>query len=127
LESTVLRRARHVVSENERVEQAATALISGDLCAFGTLMEHSHQSLRDDYGVSCVELDTMVELARKAEGVCGARMTGGGFGGCTINLVRTDQVERFKQVVTQGYQQATGLSPQIFVSVAAEGGGQVRA
>jgi galactokinase len=125
LESTVLRRARHVVSEDERVEQAAQALISGDLCAFGKLMEQSHRSLRDDYEVSCMELDTMVELASKAEGVCGARMTGGGFGGCTVNLVRADQVERFKQVVAQGYQRATGLTPQIFVSVAAEGGGQV--
>ncbi len=126
LDPTVLRRARHVVSEDERMEEAAQALTSGDLKAFGKLMEQSHLSLRDDYQVSCKELDIMVDLARTAEGTYGARMTGGGFGGCTINLVRADQVEPFKQVVAHGYQQATGLMPQIFVSTAAEGAGQVK-
>ena len=127
MDGTVLRRARHVVSENERVQQAAKALASSDLRAFGKLMEQSHQSLRDDYEVSCFELDTMVELARKVDGVYGARMTGGGFGGCTINLVKVNQVEHFKKAVAQKYQKATGLTPQIFVSIAAEGGSQIDA
>jgi len=127
LDETVMRRARHVVSEDERVQQAAEALASGDLKAFGQLMEQSHRSLRCDFEVSCAELDTMVELARKVEGVYGARMTGGGFGGCTINLVKASQVARFKDIVAQGYRQATGLTPQIFVLVAAEGGGRVEA
>jgi galactokinase len=127
LDGTVLRRARHVVSEDERVQQAAGALASGDLRVFGQLMEQSHRSLRGDFEVSCAELDTMVELARKVEGVYGARMTGGGFGGCTVNLVKASQVDRFKEIVAHGYRQATGLTPQIFVSVAAEGGGPVEA
>ena len=127
LDGSVLRRARHVVSEDERVQRAAGALASGDLGLFGQLMEQSHRSLRSDFEVSCAELDTMVELARKIEGVYGARMTGGGFGGCTINLVKASQVDRFKDIVARGYQQATGLTPQIFVSLAAEGGGSVRA
>jgi galactokinase len=127
LDGTVLRRARHVVSEDERVQQAAGALASGDLRVFGQLMEQSHRSLRDDFEVSCTELDLMVKLARKVEGVYGARMTGGGFGGCTINLVKASQVDRFKDIVAQGYRQSTGLTPQIFVSVASAGGGQVEA
>ena len=127
LDQTVLRRARHVVSENERVLLAAEALARGDLKEFGQLMEQSHRSLRDDYEVSCIELDTMVELARKVEGVYGARMTGGGFGGCTINLVKASEVDHFKDIVAQGYRQATGLTPQIFVSIAAEGGGRINA
>ena len=89
-------------------------------------MGDSHDSLRDDYEVSCAELDLMVELAVKQEGVYGARMTGGGFGGCTINLVETDAVSGFRQAVARGYEQATGLAPQIFVSAAADGATEVQ-
>lgn len=121
LPPTVLRRCRHVVSENARVEQAATALERGNPEEFGKLMAQSHASLRDDYEVSCPELDLMVELASRVEGVYGARMTGGGFGGCTVNLVRAECVERFKAAVTRGYKKATGSLPEIYVCSATDG------
>ena len=89
-------------------------------------MAESHRSLRDDYEVSCSELDLMVELAAQRTGVYGARMTGGGFGGCTINLVRTDAVHDFQSRVGDAYQKSTGLAPQIFVSPAAEGASEVK-
>jgi galactokinase len=125
LTDIVYRRCRHVISENARVQQAAAALKREDLHEFGRLMGESHCSLRDDYEVSCPELDVMVELANKQKGVYGARMTGGGFGGCTINLVHSDAVAEFKKGVSEKYEKATGLSPQIFVSSAAEGAGEV--
>jgi galactokinase len=121
----VFRRCRHVVTENLRVLQAAAALERTDLESFGALMGESHRSLRDDYEVSCAELDLMVELASGLEGVYGARMTGGGFGGCTINLVRADQVERFKRNVALGYQQAAGITPEIYVCTVAGGAERV--
>ncbi|HXW15159.1 MAG TPA: galactokinase, partial [Terriglobia bacterium] len=100
-------------------------LEGGDVAAFGRLMAESHRSLRDDYEVSCAELDLMVELAGQAKGVFGARMTGGGFGGCTINLVRTDYVEDFKRTISRRYEQATWRAPEIYVSSAAEGAAEV--
>ena len=127
LPDVIRRRSRHVVSENARVMEAATALDRGDVAVFGDLMAESHRSLRDDYEVSCPELDLMVELAGKVQGVFGARMTGGGFGGCTINLVRTDCIEVFKRTVTRNYEQATGRAPEIYVSPAAEGAAEVTA
>jgi galactokinase len=117
----IYKRCRHVTTENARVIEAAAALERGDLGAFGLLMRESHRSLREDYEVSCAELDLMVDLARKAEGVFGSRMTGGGFGGCTINLVRADAVARFKRTVANGYEQATGIKPEIYVCAAASG------
>jgi galactokinase len=125
LPETILRRCRHVVSENARVVAAAGALESGDLAAFGRLMGESHRSLRDDYEVSCGELDLLVDLAGQAKGLFGARMTGGGFGGCTINLVRTEHVEDFKRTVGAGYAQATGRPPEIYISSAAEGAAEL--
>ena len=83
---------------------------------FGQLMGASHRSLRDDYEVSCLELDVMVEIASKIEGVFGARMTGGGFGGCTINLVRTEKVDSFCEEVASKYAQRIGQRPEIYVS-----------
>ena len=121
LNDVSLRRCRHVIGENHRVTQAATALDAGDLHTFGNLMAQSHRSLRDDYEVSCSELDTMVDLAVRVEGVYGARMTGGGFGGCTINLVEADCVAGFKRSVASGYEQSTGLIPDIFVCSTADG------
>jgi galactokinase len=109
------RRCRHVVTEIDRVLRAEAALGVGDLAGFGRLMTESHRSLRDDYEVSCPELDTLVDLAGKVDGVFGARMTGGGFGGCTVSLVRADAVGRFSEAVAPGYQAATGLTPDIFV------------
>jgi galactokinase len=121
LPEVIYRRCRHIVSENDRVIESAAALDCGDLSAFGRLMDQSHRSLRDDYEVSCAELDVMVELARGAEGVYGARMTGGGFGGCTVNLVASQNVDAFKQTVALGYFQATGREPNIYVCTASQG------
>jgi galactokinase len=121
LGAILYRRCRHVVSENRRVGAAAVALINADLVGFGQLMWESHDSLRDDYEVSCDELDLMVRLAASIDGVYGARMTGGGFGGCTVNLVRTDAVPQFRALIAQGYAQATGHQPEIYVCEAADG------
>ena len=119
------RRCRHVISENARVLEAADALRDGNLERFGELMLQSHISLRDDYQVSCDELDLMVEVARGGRGVYGARMTGGGFGGCTVNLVKPDDVEEFKATVARKYQQKVGLRPDIYVCTAAEGAREI--
>jgi galactokinase len=121
LPEVILRRCRHVISENERVLQAGRALESGDLEQFGALMRKSHESLRDDFQVSCPELDLMVELGSQIPGVYGARMTGGGFGGCTVNLVREDSVEAFVPKVAAAYEKATGQKPEIYVCLAADG------
>jgi galactokinase len=121
----VYRRALHVVSENQRVLEAAAALDRRDLGTFGRLLGESHRSLRDDFEVSCDELDLMVHLAAGVEGVFGARMTGGGFGGCTVNLVRTDCVDSFGRLITDGYRRATSLTPEIYVCRAADGAGRV--
>ncbi len=125
LPAPVYRRCHHVIRENDRVIASAAALEQGDFTAFGHLMNESHQSLRDDYQVSCDELDLMVRLALAVEGVYGARMTGGGFGGCTINLVKAENVSEFERVVALGYQQATGHTPEIYICSAAEGAEQV--
>jgi galactokinase len=124
LPDTIFRRCHHVVTENARVIAGAAALKRSDLTAFGELMRQSHQSLREDYEVSCAELDLMAELADTA-GAIGARMTGGGFGGCTINLVASNSVESFKQRVATGYAKATGREPEIYVCSAARGAEQV--
>jgi galactokinase len=125
LPSVIYRRCKHIVTENERVLAAAEALKQTDLQGFGKLMNESHQSLRDDFEVSCVELDLMVELARSVDGVFGARMTGGGFGGCTVNLVERDKVDAFKSRVLGGYHDATGLHPEIYVCSAVNGAEEI--
>ena len=125
LPDTVMRRCRHVIGENARVLQAASALERGDLQAFGNLMRQSHRSLRDDFEVSCSELDLMVELADQAYGVYGTRMTGGGFGGCTIALVEAACVEAFKGTVHERYERSTGYKPEIYICSAADGVGEV--
>jgi galactokinase len=125
LPEVIYRRCRHVVSENARVLAASEALQQHDLHAFGLLMAESHASLRDDYEVSSRELDLMVELAAKVKGVYGARMTGGGFGGCTINLVEAESVADLQQTVSHGYHQITGLKPEIYVCEASKGAEQI--
>ena len=125
LPPAVYRRCRHVVSENARVLQAAEALRQGALQQLAPLMAESHRSLRDDYEVSCRELDTMVELASKQPGVFGARMTGGGFGGCTVNLVEAEQAESFAKHMRSEYQNATGITPEVYVCTAADGACEV--
>jgi galactokinase len=126
LPEVVYRRCRHVITEDERVLSAATALERRDLNEFGKLMGESHRSLRDDYEVSSTELDTMVELAQTVEGVYGARMTGGGFGGCTVNLVSVEHTNEFRARVADGYEQATNLKPEIYVCNASDGAEEVR-
>ena len=125
LPEVVVRRCRHVIGENARVLKAAAALERGDLPAFGNLMLDSHRSLRDDFAVSCSELDLMVELAEGVEGVYGTRMTGGGFGGCTIALVQTGCVEVFQRTVREGYERSTGRTPEIYICAAADGVGRI--
>jgi galactokinase len=115
------KRCRHVVSENARTLAAATALRSGQLVALRQLMADSHRSLRDDYQVSCRELDIMVQLALQHPGVLGARMTGGGFGGCTINLVDAAESSEFCERITEEYGAATGYHPDVYVCEASRG------
>ncbi|HMD74964.1 MAG TPA: galactokinase [Steroidobacteraceae bacterium] len=127
LDPTIYRRCRHVITENQRVLAAAEALGAADLNRFGRLMSESHDSLRDDFAVSCDELDLMVRLGAGIDGVYGARMTGGGFGGCTVNLVRADAVSRFTSMIRERYFQATGHRPEIYVCEAAEGAAELGA
>ena len=108
-------RCRHVIFESKRTRTAAECLRLGDLPGMGLLMAESHRSLRDDYRVSCSELDLLVELAEKIGGVYGARMTGGGFGGCTVNLVENESVEEFSANIEDGYFRATRIRPEVYV------------
>lgn len=126
LSEVVFRRCRHVLTENERVKAAAEALRTGHFTPLEELMRASHESLRDDYEVSCKELDLMVELAGRIDGVLGARMTGGGFGGCTINLVARDSVAEFNREVGRGYAEQMGREPEIYVCSAAQGAERVQ-
>lgn len=114
-DETVRRRARHVVEEIDRVARSVEVLGQHDLKAFGLLMNASHDSLRDLYEVTGDELDAMVEAARKVPGVLGSRMTGAGFGGCTVSLVHQDSVERFISEVGSEYEARTGLHPAFYV------------
>ncbi len=116
LPEPVRRRCRHVVTENRRTLDAAEALRAGGLERMGQLMLNSHESLRRDYEVSCKELDIMVEIAMGVAGVLGARMTGGGFGGCTVNLVRRDALAEFRETIEREYNRATNKHPTIYVS-----------
>jgi len=115
------RRARHVISENYRVQTGVEALREGNFLAFGQLMIESHQSLKDDYEVSCAELDLLVDLALKQEGVLGARMTGAGFGGCTVNLIEKNYIDAFKKNIKNEYNKITGINPDIYLTSPAEG------
>ena len=101
--------ARHVVTENFRVKMAASSWSKGRVLEFGSLMAESHKSLRDDYEVTGPELDALVEAALEANGCIGARMTGAGFGGCALALVRSDLLEGFKEQVTGSYRERTGI------------------
>ncbi|MGD0764315.1 MAG: galactokinase, partial [Roseiarcus sp.] len=105
------------------VERAGAALDAGRVEEFGRLMNASHVSMRDDYEISCRELDILVELAWRVEGVLGSRMTGGGFGGCTVSMVRVDAVERFRASLAAGYAAATGITPDILICSPGDGVG----
>ena len=114
LDEVLLRRARHVVTENQRVLAAAEALKTANWSTLGQLLFESHQSLRDDYQVSCEELDVLVELAQAQDAVFGARMTGGGFGGCVVALVDREALLSVATSICQGYAQRVGLSPRCY-------------
>ncbi|MDG2308412.1 MAG: galactokinase [Candidatus Binatia bacterium] len=115
------RRARHVVTENARVQGFVTALLAGDLTTAGGLLDESHRSLRDDYEVSCPELDSLVDLAHRRPALLGARMTGGGFGGCTVNLVRAGQGRLFLDGLTSDYREQTGRALEGWITRPAPG------
>ena len=117
------KRARHVVTENARVVDFAAASTGGDLTEMGRLFIASHRSLQYDYEVSCEELDFLVDTAIKLDGVYGARMTGGGFGGCTVNLVAPDAVNEFRTVLSDAYQQRYAKTPLFYDCAPAQGAG----
>ena len=109
------KRAKHAVYENQRTIQAVAALKAGDVGTFGKLMNASHVSLRDDYEVSCEEIDILVDIAWSVEGVIGSRITGGGFGGCTVNIVKNEAVENFTAAIEEIYEKKVGHKAEIYV------------
>jgi galactokinase len=121
----IRKRCAHVIRENQRTQDAARALIAGDVVRVGELMRESHRSLRDLYQVSCEELDIMVEAAEGLPGFCGGRMTGGGFGGCTINLVREENSQDFAREIAGRYRQKTGIAPDVYLCSAEDGAGEL--
>jgi len=125
LAATPLKRARHVITENARVEAFAEAAQNGDLETMGRLAVESHASLRDDYEVSCPELDFLVEAALAIPGVFGARLTGGGFGGSTVNFLRPDAIQNFTQEISARYQTRFGRTPEIHLCIASAGASEI--
>jgi galactokinase len=122
----IYKRCRHVVEENARVRETVQSLNGNDLPRVGNLMHDSHRSLRDLYEVSCRELDIMVESAQGVAGFYGGRMTGGGFGGCTVNLVESSQAESFGQQIAERYRAKTGICPDVHICSPANGAGAER-
>jgi galactokinase len=120
-EDVVKRRAHHVISENDRTLRAITALNEGDIEEFGKLMNESHDSLRDDYEVTGKELDTLVEEARKVDGTIGSRMTGAGFGGCTVSLVKEEAIDNFIETVGTNYENKIGLKADFYIAEVGDG------
>ena len=121
LDRVAYRRARHVISENDRTLQAAEAMRRGDAIELGQLMQLSHMSMRDDFEVSSRELNIMAECAEHQDGCYGARITGAGFGGCAVALVRQDVAEAFSAGIAAEYEDATGLKPNIYICTATNG------
>ena len=125
MSANALKRARHVITENTRTVAAADALIHHDLKELGRLMAEAHVSYSVDFEASCVEADTMVMLAHKLPGLIGARLTGGGFGGCTINLVEQNKANEFAEALAASYATETGIIPQILICHASSGAHRV--
>lgn len=119
-------RAEHAVLENQRTIRAVEALKADDIPQFGKLMNASHNSLRDDYEVSCPEIDVLVDLARDIPGVLGSRITGGGFGGCTVSIVKTEDIPAFEKIVGEGYLETTGLKADFYVVDMGEGAHEIK-
>lgn len=124
-DETIRKRAHHVISENNRVIEAVAALIGEDLVTFGKLMNQSHISLKEDYEVTGFELDTIVNEAWQVDGVLGARMTGAGFGGCSVNIVRHDKIDEFIQKVGLNYTEKTGLMADFYIALVGNGAGKL--
>jgi galactokinase len=122
----VLKRARHIITDSLRAVAAADALEAGDLKTLGRLMAEAHASYRDDFEASCAEADLFVELANQQPGLVGARLTGGGFGGCTVNLVENDKAPAFIQAVGTAYEEKTGIKPEIYLCKASDAAHQLR-
>ncbi len=120
-DEVIRRRARHVISENQRVLNSVACLLKNDILQFGALMNASHESLKENYEVTGFELDAMVEEAQKIHGVLGARMTGAGFGGCTVNLVKDEVVDQFMDQVGTSYHDKTGLKAEFYIADVSEG------
>jgi len=114
-------RCKHIITENTRVAEARTALLAGDVAGFGKLMVAAHASMRDDFAASCAEVDLLVEIAMKQPGCFGARITGGGFGGCTVNVVAAEQAEAFVAAVTREYKAAKGIAAECFICAPVDG------
>jgi galactokinase len=114
-------RCRHIVTENRRVELACAALLQGDMRRFGVLMIEAHVSVRNDFAASCEEIDKLVEIAMKKPECFGARITGGGFGGCTVNVVQAERADQFVESVRREYAAKTGIEPQCFVCTPSDG------
>jgi galactokinase len=120
-------RGRHVISDSQRVLDGVAALRAGNVTRFGELMNEAHVSYRDDFQASCKECDLLVELAQELPGCLGSRLTGGGFGGCTVSLVEADKAEAFASALQAGYKQRTGILGDVFVCEIADGAGPVNA
>lgn len=125
LDGNVLRRARHAVRENQNVREAIAALKGGDMVRFGQLMNASHATLRDDYAVTCPETDFLATYAQQFLGVLGSRMTGAGFGGCTVTLIADDQVNAFVESLGRAYEERFGLRADFYVAEIADGAKEI--
>ncbi|MEN8904552.1 MAG: galactokinase [Clostridiales bacterium] len=125
-DETIRKRAKHVVYENSRVLKAVNELNDNNIAEFGQLMNYSHLSLKNDYEVTGLELDTLVELAWKHNGVLGARMTGGGFGGCTVNLVKSKDVDSFIEFVSSRYEKIIGYEPSVYKCKIGDGAKEIK-
>jgi galactokinase len=115
------KRCRHIITENRRVMEARKSLLAGDMERFGALMVEAHVSFRDDFAASCEEVDVLVTLAMQQAECFGARITGGGFGGCTVNVVRAEAAEKFVATVRREYAAKTGIDADCFVCTPADG------
>ena len=126
LPDLVARRARHVITEDARVNRFVEASSSGDVCGMGKLMVESHRSLQHDYEVTCAELDFLVDSALTIDGVYGSRMTGGGFGGCTVTMLRTEAAATFRAAIAQAYEKQFGITPGIYSCEPSDGAGELK-
>jgi len=124
-DETVRRRAKHAVYENQRTIRAVKALSENDIALFGKLMDESHVSLRDDYEVSCEEIDFLVDTAHSINGVIGSRITGGGFGGCTVNIVKNEAVNDFREKIKKDYLEKYDKEPGIYQVSIGDGAGRI--